>query len=252
MSERSETTYPEKGSASAQREMAHMTIHEMQNLNRATMEYASSVILAGMTLVELRRLCEAYMLANGADSFWYWDVGAFVFAGDRTAASVSGRAYQTDAHVIAPNDLITVDLSPQNNCVWGDYARTLVVENGSVVKDMDCIQNEEWRNVLKMEAYLHKAMLDFVNAATTFEELFCYINERIQACGYSNLDFLGNLGHSIVKEKDRRIYIEKGNAEKLSAVEAFTFEPHIGLPGSFYGFKREDIYGFRRGALTEF
>ena len=67
-----------------------MTIHEMQNLNRATMEYASSVILAGMTLVELRRLCEAYMLANGADSFWYWDVGAFVFAGDRTAASVSG------------------------------------------------------------------------------------------------------------------------------------------------------------------
>ena len=72
-----------------------MTIHEMQNLNRATIEYASIVIVPGMTLVELRKLCEAYMLSHGADSFWYWDVGAFVFAGDKTAVSVSGREYKT-------------------------------------------------------------------------------------------------------------------------------------------------------------
>ena len=29
------------------------------------------------------------MLELGADSFWYWDVGAFVFAGDETTVSVS-------------------------------------------------------------------------------------------------------------------------------------------------------------------
>lgn len=34
------------------------------------------------------------MLSHGADSFWYWDVGAFVFAGDKTAVSVSGREYK--------------------------------------------------------------------------------------------------------------------------------------------------------------
>ena len=44
-----------------------MTIHEMQNLNRATIEYASTVIVPGMTLIELRKLCEAYMLSHGAD-----------------------------------------------------------------------------------------------------------------------------------------------------------------------------------------
>ena len=55
-----------------------MTIHEMQNLNRATIEHASKVIVPGMTLIELRKLCEEYMLSHGADSFWYWDVGAFV------------------------------------------------------------------------------------------------------------------------------------------------------------------------------
>ena len=73
----------------------------------------------------------------------------------------------------------------------------------------------------------------------------------IQAHGYVNLDFLGNLGHSIVKDKEQRIYIEKGNIERLSAVEAFTFEPHISLPGSLYGFKKENIYGFNNGVLLE-
>jgi len=59
------------------------------------------------------------------------------------------------------------------------------------------------------------------------------------------------LGHSIFKDKSHRIYIEKGNTEKLSAVEAFTFEPHISLPGSLYGFKRENIYSFNDDTLVE-
>lgn len=228
-----------------------MTIHEMQNLNRNTIEYATTVVKPGMYLIELRKLCEEYMLSHGADSFWYWDVGAFVFAGDKTAVSVSGREYKTDDHIIEPNDIITIDLSPQSNFIWGDYARTLIVENGKVVKDMEQIQNNEWRDGLKMEAYLHEAMLCFVNENTTFEELFYYINSQIKARGYVNLDFLGNLGHSIVKDKRHRIYIEKGNTEKLSAAEAFTFEPHISLPGSLYGFKKENIYGFNGGVLTK-
>lgn len=228
-----------------------MTIHEMQNLNRATIEYASMVIAPGMTLIELRELCEVYMLSHGADSFWYWDVGAFVFAGDKTAVSVSGREYKTNDHIIESNDIITIDLSPQNNYIWGDYARTLIVERGSIVKDIEQIQNNEWRDGLKMENYLHKAMLGFVDENTTFEELFYYINDQIKARGYVNLDFLGNLGHSIVKDKGQRIYIEKGNTEKLSAVEAFTFEPHISLSGSLYGFKRENIYAFYKGNIIE-
>lgn len=231
--------------------MADMTIQEMQNLCRATMEYAERVIVPGMPLIELRRLCETYMLSHGADSFWYWDIGAFVFSGDRTAISVSGREYITDDCVIKQNDLITVDLSPQNNCVWGDYARTLIIENSNIIKDMNRIQNEEWKNGFWMEEYLHEAMLEFVKENTSFEDLFYYINGLIKAKGYINLDFLGNLGHSIVKDKKLRIYIEKGNTEKLSAVQAFTFEPHISLPGSSYGFKKENIYRFCKGSIIE-
>ena len=45
-----------------------MTIHDMQNLNRATMEYISSIIIPGMSLID-----------------------------------------------------------PQNDNIWGDYSRTLIV-----------------------------------------------------------------------------------------------------------------------------
>ena len=109
-----------------------------------------------------------------------------------------------------------------------------------------------WRELcVPARAALHETMRSFVDENTTFEELFYFINDQIKACGYVNLDFLGNLGHSIVKDKNQRIYIEKGNTEKLSAVEAFTFEPHISLPGSIYGFKKENIYCFRCGVLKE-
>ena len=63
----------------------------------------------------------------GADSFWYWDVGAYVFAGDETTLSVSGKEYTTSTRVIAENDIITIDLSPQNGDTWGDYARTIII-----------------------------------------------------------------------------------------------------------------------------
>lgn len=228
-----------------------MTIHEMQNLNRETIRYASTIVRPGMSLVELRESCEDYLLSHGADSFWYWGIGAFVFAGDKTAVSVSGREYTTEERLIENNDIITIDLSPQKNCVWGDYARTLIVENGSIVNDVESIHNIEWKNGLKMEERLHQAMLDHVTEGTTFEDLFYCINDLIRECGYVNLDFLGNLGHSIVKDKKHRIYIEKGNTEKLSAVEAFTFEPHISLPGSVYGYKKENIYCFDSNRVRE-
>lgn len=122
---------------------------------------------------------------------------------------VFGIIIQTDDHIIAPTDIITLDLSPQSNCIWGDYARTLILENGKIVKDIEEIHNDEWRNGLKMEEYLHATMRSFVDENTTFEELFYFINDQVKACGYVNLDFLGNLGHSIIKDKNQRIYIEK-------------------------------------------
>lgn len=96
------------------------------------MKYIAGTIRVGMNLREIKALCEAYLLNRGADSFWYWDIGAFIFAGEETAVSVSGKEYKAANRVIPENDMITIDRSPQKNNNWRDYARTLVIENGVV------------------------------------------------------------------------------------------------------------------------
>lgn len=223
----------------------------MQNLNREAIKYAADMIQVGMKLTDIKSLCEEYLLKNGADSFWYWDIGAFIFAGDETSISVSGKDYIVTDKAIQENDIVTIDLSPQKNNIWGDYARTLVFENGSLCDETDKIKNDAWRNGLQMEEYLHKTLIDVAVPDMTFEELYYYMNDLIVKKGFLNLDFLGNLGHSIVKNKNDRIYTEKGNCKRLSDVEMFTFEPHISVPDSKYGYKKEDIYYFCNGRLVK-
>ncbi len=215
------------------------------------MLFIKSQIKAGMSLRELRQIAENKLLALGATSFWYWDVGAFIFSGEDTTQSVSGKHYKTTDKIIKENDIITVDLSPQAGNIWGDYARTIIIENGVVVDDINKISNTEWKNGLLMEEKLHSELLSFATPQTTFEELYLHINEFLTANGYINLDFMGNLGHSIVTDKNDRIYIEKGNKATLGSVKFFTFEPHISVKGSKYGFKKENIYYFENCKLKE-
>lgn len=227
-----------------------MKYKDVQQIAKDTIDFAKKNIKPGMKLLDIRKLCEQKMLELGADSFWYWDVGAFVFAGDETTVSVSGKQYVTSDRIINKNDIVTIDLSPQNDNIWGDYARTIILENGVVVDKAD-VNNVEWRNGLQMEDGLHKELLEFANIETTFEELYYHINEIITENGFINLDFMGNLGHSIVKNKGDRVYIEKGNKQKLSDVDYFTFEPHISILRSKYGYKKENIYYFKDSKLVE-
>ena len=167
-----------------------------------------------MSLIDLRNSLEKKMFELGTDSFWYWDVEGFIFLGDETNASISGKHYVTTSKTIQNDDIITADLSLQNNNVWGDYARTIIIENGMVVDDLENIKNEEWKKRLQMEKRLHQELLKYVTVETTFEDLYYYMNNMIKKNEFINLDFLGNLGHSIVNRSEDRIYIEKGNKTK--------------------------------------
>ena len=195
----------------------------MQQLAADTMQFIQSYIQVGQTVDQIKTLCETYMLANGAQSFWYYDVGALVFHHPDTLLSVSGREYVPAHTCIQSNDVLTIDLSPQRRRIWGDFARTFVVQNGQVVRRLDDIREAEIRNGLRFENQLHAELRRFVDRNTTFEQLYAYMNDYIRAQGYQNLDFNGNLGHSIVKNKNHRIYIEAGNYKKLSRVRLFHF-----------------------------
>ncbi|MEG0592948.1 MAG: M24 family metallopeptidase [Coprobacillus sp.] len=223
----------------------------MQNLNRRTMKYISTNITIGMSLLDIRKLCEQYMLDNGADSFWYYAVGAFVFSGDETTVSISGKHYDTSNRLVQKNDIVTIDLSPQKDNVWGDYSRTIIIEDGYVVDNVENIKNKEWKSGVFMEQFLHDKLIEIALPNMTFEDLYFIMNTIIKDEGFINLDFLGNLGHSIVKDKDKRVFIEEGNKIKLCEVEMFTFEPHISIEGSKFGYKMEDIYYFKNDKLTK-
>lgn len=228
-----------------------MKYKEVQEIAKKTIDYIKSEIKVGMSLIEVREKCEKMMLDLGADSFWYWDVGAFVFANDETTLSISGKSYNTADKEINSNDIITIDLSPQNLNIWGDYARTIIIEDGIVVNNIKDIKNDEWRKGLTMEEMLHQELFDYATPNTSFEQLYFHMNDFIVSHGFINFDFLGNLGHSIVKNKADRIYIEKGNQCKLKEVNFFTFEPHIGIKNSVYGYKKENIYYFENDKLLE-
>lgn len=72
------------------------------------------------------------------------------------------------------------------------------------------------------------------------------------AKGYKNLDFMGNLGHSIERPLERRLWFDDENHAELGSVGMFTFEPHIRRVGGKWGVKHENIYYFAAdGRLRE-
>ncbi len=177
----------------------------------------------------------------GAPETWYYDVPAFVLLGERSCLSISGKDYSPATEKVGKINLVTVDLSPLVGNVWGDCARSYFVENGICINKPGSKDFVEGRFV---EKELHKQMLSFVTPEVKFSELYKFGNDQICEMGYENLDFLGNLGHSIETEAHKRRFIDKNCSEKLSSTKLFTFEPHIRKVGSSWGFKYENIYYF--------
>ena len=204
----------------------------MQNIALKVLVEIDPFIVSGRSEAEIANQCIKLLEKNGIKDCWYHGVPAFVLAGERSILSMSGRDYKPSDSIIKTGDLVTIDLSPELNGYWGDCARSYSVEN------------PEFEKGIKAEKSLHQAMQSVVTPQMTMHELYLVMNAEIKNLGYENLDFKGNLGHSIEKEIDSRRYIEFENYTALGEVMLFTFEPHIRKPGSIHGFKRENIYYF--------
>ena len=226
----------------------------VQDITKNTIEHLKTFICEGVIETEISQEAEQFMKNNGVDSFWYHNVGALVLVGERTNLSVSGRDYKSSNAQVSKTDLVTVDLGPSINGYWGDFARSLVIEDGRVVENPMPNSSELVKIMFKsirFEDALHKKVQQIAHPDMTFDELYENINRFIIKSLYKNLDFKGNLGHSIERSLDDRIYIEKGEKRKLSDVKLFTFEPHIQIvERGIFGYKKEDIYYFSEGVLT--
>jgi len=222
-----------------------------QNIARETMRDLYDFIQVGMSEKEIYDQAIALMTRKGSNSWWYHGLGALVLLGERSVVSVSGTQYiPSKDHCVSEDDVVTIDLAPTLDGYWGDYARMIFVENGRVVEE-DQLSTELFQEGLAAEWTLHAKLCAMADLDLTYEDVFYQLNQEITQLGFENLDFHGNLGHSIEFDQANRIYIEKGNQTTFrESGKPFTLEPHIRKLGGTVGFKREDIYYFNEtGAL---
>lgn len=218
---------------------------EVQSKAKAVLAELGEIAKPGMTEADVASLSADLFLAKGVTDTWYYNVLAFVLAGDRSVISLSGRDYvASESTPLNEGDLLTVDVSPSVDGRWGDCARSFCVglpEPSGVIKEG-----------LEVEYELHNKLLSWATPDLSFHDLYEHMNSRIVSLGFENLDFSKNLGHSIEKQRSDRRYIEAGNRTLLGSVSLFTFEPHIRRPGSLIGVKHENIYYFNKtGQLLE-
>ncbi len=217
-------------------------IAKAQNMAKETMLELNREITVGMSEKDISLLAQKKMEEKGSDEWWYHNIPGLVLLGKHSAVSVGSKDLRlTDEYRVAENDIITIDIAPTYRKGWGDYARTLFMEDGKLCP-LDHPQDPKHKEGLDAELYIHRYMVEHCNPDMTYEEIFETLNAEIRKIGFRNLDFKGNLGHSIEIDQADRIYLEKGNTRTVrEAGKPFTLEPHIANCAD-YGFKRENIY----------
>ncbi len=219
---------------------------EAQRIAKSTIAYLSNFIQEGVSESDIAHATNEFMKKSGVHTFWYYGIGSLVLVGGRTILPISRGGYNPSDEKIGLEDLVTVDLSPEIDSYWGDYARSFVVENGKVVSEMRSDSSNRVKELfhgLDIERKLHNKLREIATQEMTFGELYQVMNEAITSLGFVNLDYKGNLGHSIEKDKDKREYVGRGCRTKIGG-KLFTFEPHIKKVDGLVGYKQEDIYYF--------
>ena len=179
-----------------------------QRIASETLDELAGLLHPGMNEDEIATLTCELMEKKGSGPFWYHGVGALVLLGKRSVLSLSARNYVPD----------------MNNCL---EAKELV---------------DEYEG-LEAELELHRILKEELSPDMTYEEVYQILTEEIHELGFVNLDFHGNLGHSIETDEKKRICLEMGNNKSFREYgKPFTLEPHICLRDGKYGYKRENIY----------
>ncbi len=212
----------------------------VQKIARDVLDEIAAFIRVGIIESQIVQKCVELLNDQGVISSWYHGCMALVLVGRRTVLSVSGAEYQPSEAAVQADDMVTVDLSPELDGYWGDCARSFVVQCGAVVGKSAA--DPELSAGMSAEDALHRKLMEIATPETTFCELFASLNAEIKAMEFENLDFLGNLGHTIEKHVDRRRYIDRNCSLKIADAPLFTFEPHIRRKHGRWGFKHEEIY----------
>jgi len=226
-----------------------ISIHtQAQQRAAAVLDSVASFIKAGITEQDIVAECTQLLNKHQLPDTWYYNVPVLAYVGKRTILSMSGREYRPEDIEVKTDDVITIALSPKVEDHWAAIARTFCVHQGKVVTAMPA--ESPYYDICQFQNELHRKLTVIARPEMRFEDLYQYFNEFIQSAGYINLDYHGNLGHSLENDLSKRRFIEKGNRTQLSECDIFAFETHVGKSGNSYGTKHENIYYFNDGRLV--
>lgn len=220
----------------------------VQNAAKTVLAQLGPTIRPNDTEATLVERAAGLLADMGFPDTWYYTCPALVLLGSRSCVSLSGRDYVPGNEQVGEFNLVTVDLSPSRGDIWGDCARSFCIEDGRFTKSPSA---QEFIDGLAAEVALHTFLRSFARPGMTFDALFRGANAQIIGMGFANLDFQGNVGHSIERQRSDRKFIERENFQQLGDVAFFTFEPHIRKQGGGWGFKYENIYFFADNEAVE-
>ena len=220
---------------------------KIQGIARGTLAAIEEYIRPGATESSLLGECRRMMDAQGTTGYWWFGRAGVILSGARLRASMEGDEYEPADVPLLPDDMVTIDLSPEIDGYWGDCARSFFLKDGGLVTAAQA--GPEQGEGVAAEATLHAHLLHFARPEMTFQELHAEMDARVRSLGFENLDFLGNYGHNIGQDLHARAFIDARCRLRLDSVPMFTFEPHIARRGSPLAFKYEEIYRFVGGRL---
>ena len=220
---------------------------KIQGIARGTLAAIEEYIRPGATESSLLSECRRMMDAQGTTGYWWFDRAGVILSGARLRASMEGDEYEPADVPLLPDDMVTIDLSPEIDGYWGDCARSFFLKDGGLVTAAQA--GPEQGEGVAAEATLHAHLLHFARPEMTFQELHAEMDAWVRLLGFENLDFLGNYGHNIGQDLHARAFIDARCGLRLDSVPMFTFEPHIARRGSPLAFKYEEIYRFVGGRL---
>jgi Xaa-Pro aminopeptidase len=223
--------------------------HQVQSAAKSVLADIKQYIVPSSTERSIATKAVELLAACGLRDTWYYHCPALVLLGSRSCESISGRDYLPSEEPVRDVNLVTIDLSPCRNSIWGDCARSFFVEKGCVQANPESPEFSAGKQLLTK---LHDEMKRFVTPSTTFHDLHEFACETVRQAGYENLDAHGNWGHSIAQRLQDRIYTTASNRIRLCDVPFFTFEPHVRKQHGIWGFKHEEIYFFNAaGAIGQ-
>ena len=144
---------------------------KIQSIAKNVLDEIKNFIKPEISEKEIVEQCKLLLKKHGIDETWYYACPALVLLGSRSCLSISGKDYEPSFEKVGNVNLVTIDLSPLKNGVWGDCSRSFVVEDG-IVKDECDIKNFDFLEGLRIERELHNHFIEFVNPGMSFEDVF--------------------------------------------------------------------------------